>query len=141
VLPEKIVLDVVTPERRLLTRDVEEVVLPGSEGYLGVRPGHTPLLTALGVGILSWKGGNMVGAIAVSKGYAEILPDRVSVLAEIAELEEEIDVDRAEEARERAEKMLAHVGDPHLDFEQARGALERARNRVAVATRSRAGRT
>ncbi len=141
MLPQKIVLEVVTPERRLLTREVDEVILPGSEGYLGVRPGHTPLLTALGVGALSWRSTDRVGAIAISKGYAEVLPDRVSVLAEIAELEEEIDVDRAEAAREQAEKMLSHAGDPHLDFEQARAALERARNRVAIATRRGAGRT
>ena len=132
MLPQKIALDVVTAERRVFTDEVDEVVLPGSVGYLGVRPGHTPLLTGLGTGVLSyWKGGAEY-RLAVSLGYAEVLPDRVEVLAETAELPDEIDAERAGASADRARQRLS-AADAAIDLERAQKALERAMNRLSVA--------
>ena len=94
-LPEKIHLEIVTPERRILARDVDEVVLPGALGSFGVLPGHAPLLAELGPGIAVARVGDRREALAISGGYAEVGPDRVSVLAETCERGAEIDVDRA----------------------------------------------
>ncbi|MCE5246358.1 MAG: F0F1 ATP synthase subunit epsilon [Candidatus Polarisedimenticolia bacterium] len=94
-LPEKIHLEIVTPERRILARDVDEVVLPGALGSFGVLPGHAPLLAELGPGIAFCRVGDRRERLAISGGYAEVGPDRVSVLAETCERAEEIDVDRA----------------------------------------------
>ncbi|MFQ5718128.1 MAG: F0F1 ATP synthase subunit epsilon [Acidobacteriota bacterium] len=127
---DKIALDVVTANRRVLAEDVDEVVLPGSLGSLGVRPGHTPLMTGLGVGVLRWHKGGHAHQAAVSSGFAEILPDRVSVLAETAEAAHEIDVERARASMSRAEKRLAALDDATIDLERARAALERARARL-----------
>lgn len=128
-------LDVVTPERLVFSEVVDEVILPGSEGYLGVRPGHVPLMVGLGVGELSWRRGGRQDRMAVAMGYAEILPDRVVVLAETAERAEEIDGQRALSARRRAEEMLA--GNPHkqVDIEKARAAQLRAAIRISVAAK------
>ena len=133
MLPTKIALDVVTAERRVLNEEVQEVVIPGSMGYLGVRPGHTPLLTGLGTGVLSWWKGGQEHRMAVSLGYSEILPERVSVLVETAEKAGEIDVSRARAAQERAEKRLDHPADKEIDPERARDSLNRALNRLGVA--------
>src|SRR2546425_10613309 len=103
-LPGSIHLEVVTPERRLVSEVVDEVILPGSEGSLGVLPGHTPLLTALGVGELIYRRGGDRRYVAISWGFAEVLPERVSVLAEIAERAEGIDRERAATARHPALK-------------------------------------
>jgi F-type H+-transporting ATPase subunit epsilon len=139
VLPQTLHLEVVTPERRLFEGDVPEVMLPGSEGYLGVRPGHTPLLTSLGIGMLVWIEGGTEKAMAISGGYAEVLPDKVSVLAVIAERAEEIDLDRARVAGERATTRLARLDDPDLNYDRARAALQRAQTRLEVAKRFGAG--
>jgi len=101
-LPESIHLEIVTPEQRLVNEVVDEVVLPGSEGSLGVLPGHTPLLTTLGIGELMYRRGTARRFLAIAWGFAEVLPDRVSVLAEIAERAEGIDRERALKARDRA---------------------------------------
>ncbi|MEK7836488.1 MAG: F0F1 ATP synthase subunit epsilon, partial [candidate division NC10 bacterium] len=101
-LPESIHLEIVTPEQRLVNEVVDEVVLPGSEGSLGVLPGHTPLLTTLGIGELKYRRGTTRRFLAIAWGFAEVLPDRVSVLAEIAERAEGIDRERARKARDRA---------------------------------------
>ena len=135
MLPTTLHLEVVTPERRLFAGDVPEVLLPGSEGYLGVRPGHTPLLTSLGIGTLVWVEDGVEKAIAVTGGYAEVLPDKVSVLAVVAERAEEIDLDRARAAGERATTRLARLDDPDLNLERARAALQRAQTRLEVAKR------
>jgi F-type H+-transporting ATPase subunit epsilon len=137
MLPSKINLDVATPERLVFSQEVDELILPGSEGYLGVRPGHTPLMVGLGVGMISWRRAGREGHMAVSLGYAEVLPNRVVVLAETAEMAHEIDVERARSAKERAEERLARAGDPEATFEGARAALLRAATRLNVASKNR----
>jgi len=137
MLPEKIQLDIVTPERGVVSETVDELVLPGSEGYLGVRPGHAPLLTSLKVGAIEYRKGKEVSFLAVSWGFAEILPDRVAILAETAEKAEEIDVDRARRAKERAEGRLRKP-DPDTDFRRAEVALQKALIRLQVAAKAHA---
>jgi len=141
MLPEAIELIVVTPERQLLRERVVEVQLPGADGYLGVLPGHAPLMTEIGIGELSYHdgGGKESAHLALIRGFAEVLPDRVTVLAETAERAEEIDLARAEEARARAEKRLAS-GDTNIDWDRASVALQRALIRIQVATKSRSAR-
>ncbi len=125
-------LDVVTPEKRLVSEVVDEVVLPGSQGYLGVLPGHAPLLTALGVGELMYRRGSTRRYVALAWGFTEVLPNRVSVLAEIAERAEEIDRERAGRARDRAiGRLLAR--DSETDFKRAQVALEKSLIRIQVA--------
>src|ERR1700723_2339099 len=106
-LPEKIELQVVTPERHILSEDVDSIEMPGRDGYLGILPGHAPLLTELGVGILTYQKGAEVRRLTVVNGYAEVLPDRVIVLAEVSERAEEIDVQRARTAAARPQAALA----------------------------------
>ena len=125
----------VTHERRLVDEVVDEVQLPGLEGYLGILPGHAALLTELGVGEMSYRRGNETHYATVIGGYAEVLPDRITVLAEIAERAEEIDEDRARAARERAEKRLAKAGEPDTDWNRAAAALKRALVRLQVAAK------
>ena len=134
MLPEKLQLDIVTPERAVLSEGVEELILPGTEGYLGVRPGHAPLLTTLKVGSILIRKGKETRLLAVSWGFAEVLPDRVSILAQTAERAEEIDVERALRAKERAEKRLKST-DPDIDFKRSQVALEKALIRIQVASR------
>jgi F-type H+-transporting ATPase subunit epsilon len=131
-LPESIRLEIVTPEQRLANEVVDEVVLPGSEGSLGVLPGHTPLLTTLGIGELMYRRGTTKHHVAIAWGFAEVLPDRVSVLAEIAEKAEGIDRDRASQARDRAVARL-RGGAPDTDFKRAQTALQKAIIRLQVA--------
>jgi F-type H+-transporting ATPase subunit epsilon len=135
LLPEKIQLDIVTPERAVLSEAVDELILPGSEGYLGVRPGHAPLLTTLKVGTIQIRTGNERRYLAVSWGFVEVLPERVSILAETAERAEEIDVDRAIRAKERAEKRMKDA-EPDVDFRRAQVALEKALIRIQVASKA-----
>ena len=130
----KIHLSVVTPERKLIEENVDEIVLPGSEGYLGVLPGHAPLLTALNVGELTYRTGGGTRACFVAWGFAEILPGRVSVLADVGERAEDVDMERARAARERAERRLKG-GTADTDFERAKIALEKALIRMQVAAR------
>ena len=135
MLPEKIQLNVVTPQRGVVSETVDEVILPGSEGYLGVRPGHTPLLTTLGIGVVSYRKDRETRLLAVTWGFAEVLPDRVTLLAETAEKAEEIDLDRAQRAKDRAEKRLKSP-DPDSDFQRAQVALQRALNRIQCASKT-----
>jgi F-type H+-transporting ATPase subunit epsilon len=115
---------------------VAEVALPGALGELGVLPGHTPLLTTLRVGVLWYRQGETRHYLAVGQGFAEVLPDRVTVLAQIAERAEDIDVARAETARQRAEQRLATPG-PETDAEMARESLAKANARLQAASRAR----
>jgi F-type H+-transporting ATPase subunit epsilon len=136
MLPESIELVIVTPERQLLRETVAEVTLPGGNGCLGILPGHAPLITELGIGELTYraKSANEVGHLAVISGFAEVLGDRVTVLAETAERPEEIDVARAEEAKKRAEGRLAKAAsDPEIDWARAAVALQRSLIRIQVA--------
>ncbi len=138
MLPDALELIIVTPERQLLREKVAEVQLPGAYGELGILPGHAPLITELGIGELTYRASSdsQPVVLAVLSGFAEVLPDRVTVLAETAQRPEEIDVERAKEALTRAEKRLASV-DPDVDWDRASIALKRALIRIQVATKHR----
>jgi F-type H+-transporting ATPase subunit epsilon len=129
---DRIRLSIVTPERKVFEEEVDEIVLPGSEGYLGVLPGHAPLLASLKIGELGYRQGTRWRYGFVAWGFAEVLPERVSILADLGELADEIDLERAKAARERAEQRLM---DPAADYDhaRARAALERAVGRMMVA--------
>jgi len=131
-----LLLEIVTPDRALVREEVDEIQLPGAEGYFGVLPGHTPLLATLKVGELSYRVGQERHHLAVAGGFVEVLPDHVTVLASVAERAQEIDVARAEAARTRAEERLARPA-AEVDFERARVALIKALVRLQVATRAR----
>ncbi len=131
---EKILLEIVTPERVVVREEVDEVILPGIEGEFGVLPWHIPFLTALKVGELVYKGSGGKEHLAVSWGYVEVTSHSVKVLAETAEKAVEIDRERAEMAKAEAEKILsAGADDP--DFEKAQATLEKAMVRMQVAGR------
>src|SRR6266550_3578625 len=141
-LPTKLTLEIVTPDRSLIREEVDEVVVPGSEGELGVLPGHTPLLSSLKVGELWYRQGREKHYLSIAFGFVEVLPDRVTVLADVGERAQEIDVQRAEHAKQRAEQHLAQAPAPHLtavdlDIERARIALLKALVRLNVASRAR----
>src|SRR5436190_10197720 len=99
-LPTKLTLEVVTPERKILSEVVDEVVLPGRDGYLGVLPGHAPLLTSLKIGQVEYRQGSEKSYLSLAWGFAEVLPDKVTILADVAERPEEIDVERAKAKKE-----------------------------------------
>jgi F-type H+-transporting ATPase subunit epsilon len=130
-LPTKIRLEVVTPERLLLSEEVDEVTIPGSEGYLGILPGHLPLLTMIGTGVLSYRKGNQKWSLAASGGFAEVLPDRVIIMADTVERPDEIDLGRARAAKERAERQLA--SKDNVDVQQTMASMMRAQARIEVA--------
>jgi F-type H+-transporting ATPase subunit epsilon len=137
-LPTKIQLEIVTPDRALVREEVDEVQLPGAEGYFGVLPGHTPLLASLSVGELWYRVGAEKKYLAIAFGFVEVLPERVTVLAQIAEHPEDIDVARAEAAHRRAEERLAAgVSRPDTDFARARIALMKSLVRLQVASKAR----
>jgi F-type H+-transporting ATPase subunit epsilon len=138
MLPDAIELVIVTPEKQLLREKVVEVQMPGENGYLGILRGHALLMTELGIGELSYHdmSGKESTHIAIVRGFAEVLPDRVTVLAETAERAEEIDVQRAKEALARAEKRLAS-NDPNIDWDRANISLQRALIRIQVGTKKR----
>jgi F-type H+-transporting ATPase subunit epsilon len=138
-LPTKLTLEIVTPDRSLLQEQVDEVVVPGSEGELGVLPGHTPLLATLKIGELWYRQGQEKHYLAVAFGFVEVLPDRVTVLAQVGERAQEIDVKRAERAKQRAEQRLSdpHLTQVDLDIERARVALMKSLLRLQVASRAR----
>jgi len=137
VLPTKLTLEVVTPDRALVNEQVDEVQLPGAEGYFGVLPAHTPLLATLQVGELWYRVGQEKSYLAVAFGFVEVLPDRVTVLAQLAEKAQEIDVSRAEAAKKRAEERVARTPQADMDFERARIALMKSLVRLQVASRAR----
>jgi F-type H+-transporting ATPase subunit epsilon len=127
--------EIVTPEK-LVVRDVaEEMQIPGKNGYLGILPGHAPLITELAVGEISYRNQGYTHRLAVAWGFAEVLPSKVTVLAETAERADEINVRRAEEAKQRAEERLKSA-DPNIDFDRAEQALQRADARLQVAGKS-----
>jgi len=135
-LPTKITLEIVTPDRSLVTAQVDELQLPGSEGYFGVLPGHTPMLATLKIGEMWYRIGQEMHYLAIAFGFVEVLPERVTVLAQIAERAEEIDVARAQAAKQRAEERAARPS-PDLDLERARVALMKSLIRLQVASRAR----
>lgn len=129
-------LEVVTPEREVVREAVSEAQIPVLGGYIGVLPGHTPLLAELGIGELSYHVGNRVVSCTAIGGFVEVLGDRVIVLADSAERAEEIDVARAEAARDRAQKRLATTNDPNIDWKRAEESLKRAQVRLQVAAKA-----
>jgi F-type H+-transporting ATPase subunit epsilon len=135
-LPTRLQLNVVSGDRALVNEWVDEVEIPGSEGYFGVLPGHTPLLALLGVGELSYRQGQERHYLAIAFGFAEVQPEQVTILAQIAERADEIDVARAEAARKRAEARVAQP-TADLDLERARMALRKSLVRLHVTSRAR----
>src|SRR3954466_5588004 len=117
-LPTSINLQIVTPDRLLVNEQVDEVEIPGSEGYFGVLPGHTPMLASLAVGEMWYRKGQEKIYLSLAFGFAEVLPDRVTILAKLAERADEIDLDRAEAARDRAAKRLAQHQQSAVDYER-----------------------
>ena len=133
-LPTHIDLQIVTPDRALIHEQVDEVEIPGSEGYFGVLPGHTPLLASLAVGELWYRKGQEKTYLSIAFGFAEVLPDRVTILARIAERAADIDPARAEESRRRAEERISQP-KTEIDYDRARVALMKAMTRLQVAGR------
>ena len=136
-LPTQLTFELVTPDHGVVTEQVDEVQLPGTAGYLGILPGHTPLLTYLEPGELWYRKAQQKIYISVSLGFVEVLPDRVTILAQTAERAEEIDAVRAEAARQRAESELNRPDLNEIDFERARVQLIKALARLQVAHRAR----
>jgi len=136
MLPENIELEVVTPERHLLHDSVQWVEIPGKEGYLGILPGHAPLITELGVGVLNYRKGGETHFLSIIEGYAEVLPDRVIVLAEISERAEEINVERSREAAERARTEISKTATGNEEWKRATFALQRAIVRLQAASKT-----
>ena len=133
-LPTHIDLQIVTPDRLLVQAQVDEVEIPGSRGYFGVLPGHTPMLASLAVGELWYRKGQEKIYLSIAFGFAEVLPDRVTILARLAERAEDIDIERAESARRRAEERLAQ-SKSDIDYERARTALSKSLMRLQVSAR------
>ena len=125
-------LEIVTPIRLLVKDAAEEAQIPGASGYLGILPGHAPLLSELGVGAITYKVSGATHILSVCWGFAEVLPDKVTILAEAAERPQEIDVERAQKAKDRAEQRLKS-NDPQVDYTRAEDALQRAETRLNVA--------
>ena len=134
MLPENIELEVVTPARQVLRETVQAVELPGRDGCLGVLPGHAPLISELGIGQLTYRKAAHSGYLTVIHGYVEVLPGRVIVLAEVSERAEEIDLARAQTARDRAQARLVKPA-PDVDWDRATFALRRAMVRMQVASK------
>lgn len=129
-------LTVVSPERLVVSAEVEEAQVPGKNGYLGILPGHAPMMTELDIGELSYRQGDRTGYLALTWGYCEVLSDQVIVLAERAERAEEVDRERARASMERARKRLSNLQDADIDFLRARTSLQRALIRVQVSQKT-----
>jgi len=135
-IPSHLTLEIVTPDELLLHETVDEVEIPGADGYFGVLPGHTPLLATLQVGELWYRKGSERHFLSIAFGFAEVLPDRVTILAQIGEKAETIDIDRAETEKKRAQDALA-TAKTEFDLEMARISMLKALIRLQVATRAR----
>jgi F-type H+-transporting ATPase subunit epsilon len=134
-------LQVVTPEHHVLSEDVDSVEMPGKDGYLGILPGHAPLLTEMGIGILTYRKGSETRSTTVMGGYAEVLPNRVIVLADAAELTEKIDMSRAQAALDRAKANMPGANATESDWEAANAAINRATVRLEAAAKDGSGAT
>jgi len=135
-LPTKIVLEVVTPMGLLLREEVDEVIAPGGDGYFGVRPGHTPFLSTLGLGEITYRVGAQWLHLTCFWGFCEVLPDRVNILAELGERSDDIDRARAEAARDQALGRMKAIRDEE-GYREAQAAYIKAVTRLAVAQRPR----
>jgi F-type H+-transporting ATPase subunit epsilon len=133
-MAETFQLEIVTPAKQVV-KDVaaEEAQIPGLDGYLGILPGHAPLITELKSGELTYRASGATHALAVAWGFAEVLPDKVTILAETAERPQEIDIPRAEKSKARAEERLKS-NNPEVDYDRAEDALQRAETRIKVAS-------
>lgn len=131
-MADKITLEIITPEKLALRETVDEVIVPGANGELGILPEHTPLISQVKTGVLTYRQGNDRKQVHVSGGFAEVLPDKVSILSDVAERPEEISLERAQRARERAERRLGAREDG-TDFQRAELKLERALVRIQLA--------
>ena len=135
-LPRTLTLEVVTPARLVLREEVDSVQAPGTEGSFGILPGHTPFFSTLGMGEIAYRKGSEENRLTCFSGFCEVLPDRVTILAELGERAEEIDVARAEEARQKAAALLKEVKE-EAGYREAHEAYSRAVTRLAVARRRR----
>jgi F-type H+-transporting ATPase subunit epsilon len=135
-LPQKLTLEVVTPEGLLLREEVDEVIAPGEDGYFGVLPGHTPFLATLGIGGIMYRKGQEKRYLTSFWGFCEVLPDRVNILAEVGERGTAIDVDRAEKAKERAEQRMKSLRD-EAEYREVQAEYMKAVVRLGVARRLR----
>lgn len=131
-MADKLNLEIITPERLVLRESVDEVVVPGLDGELGILPEHTALISQLQTGVLTYRQGNDSRQMHVSGGFVEVQADRVAVLSDVAERPEEIDLARAERARERADKRLKSQND-EIDFRRAELKMQRAMIRIQLA--------
>lgn len=134
-MAETIQIEIVTPEKLVVKDQAEEIQIPGKNGYLGVLPGHAPLITELAVGEISYRLGGHTTHISVAWGFAEVLSDKVTIMAETAERAADIDIVRATSARDRAEERLKIVSDT-VDYNRALNALQRAESRLDVAKKA-----
>ena len=125
-------LEIVTPVKLMVKDTAEEAQIPGLDGYLGILPGHAPLITELAVGVITYKASGTTHTLSVAWGFAEVLQDKVTILAETAERPQEIDVERAQKAKDRAEQRLKS-NDLKVDYTRAEDALQRAETRLSVA--------
>ena len=132
---KQLLLEVVTPDRLVLSTEADVVVCPGVEGQFGVLPGHIPFLSALEIGEMYYRKGGQIEYLAVSGGFAEVTGEKVTIVAESAEKGREIDLDRAKRAQERAEKRLAETKGAEIDWARAESALRRSLVRAKVAGR------
>ena len=131
-MPEKIHLEIVTADKQVFSGDVDSIIVPALTGYIGILPGHAPLLAELGLGEIIFTADDTMEDVFCSWGFVEVLPHRVVILAQTAELSSDIDVKQAEEAKARAEKLLAS-GDPDVDYAAAELAVMRAMSRIHAA--------
>ena len=136
-LPTKLTLSIVTPDHAF-EQEVDEVSLPGAEGYFGVLPGHTPFFTSLRTGEMWYRQGSQKHFLAVSIGFVEVLPDKVSVIAQVAESAEDLDQERAEAGMKRAEEVMS-VAPHEIDFERARLAMLRTLQQLQAESRRGGG--
>ncbi|HZR27551.1 MAG TPA: F0F1 ATP synthase subunit epsilon [Terriglobales bacterium] len=133
-MADTIQLEIVTPDRMIVSDQAEEIQIPGKSGYLGILPGHAPLITEIAVGEITYRKGSETKHLAVAWGFAEVLPEKVTILAETAERAADIDLARAQEARQRAEARLKQ-GGADLDYGHEEDALKRAQTRIDVAAK------
>jgi len=133
-MADKFNLEIITPERKVLNEEVEEVIVPGLDGEMGILPHHTQLISQLQTGVLTYRQGTEKRSVHVSGGFVEVLPDHVAILSDVAERPEEIDLERTRRARERAEKRLSSSGED-IDFRREELRLQRAMIRIQLATK------
>jgi F-type H+-transporting ATPase subunit epsilon len=131
-MPDRLKLDVITPERRVLSEEVDSATVPGANGELGILPGHTPLISQLGSGVLAYTQGAVTARLVVSGGFVEVNGDRVSVLADVAERPDEVKAERARAERDEAERQLASFTGSPEELTALRSQLDRANARLQL---------